>query len=263
VTWLRNDGGRFTNASASAGLDRTHGWWYSIATADVNADGHVDIIAGNLGWNSKFHGTPDKPVHIYWADFDDNGRHDIVLAKEKNGKQLPVRGRECSSQQCPMILQKFPTYQEFANADLAGIYTPEKLAGALHLQATMFRSTVLINDGKNRFNAMDLPPLAQVAPINAVLPTDVNGDGHVDLIIAGNNWGAEVETARYDAGIGQVLLGDGKGRFAPMPVMRSGFFAWGNVKDLALVPTAAGSPLIVVANNAGPMQVFRRSTPGR
>ena len=263
VTWLRNDRGRFTNASTSAGLDKTHGWWYSIATADVNGDGHMDIIAGNLGWNSKFHGTPDKPVHVYWADFDDNGRHDIVLAKEKNGKQLPVRGRECSSQQCPMILQKFPTYQEFANADLAGIYTPEKLAGALHLQATMFRSTVFINDGKNRFNAMDLPPLAQVAPINQVLPTDVNGDGHVDLIIAGNNWGAEVETARYDAGIGQVLLGDGKGRFVPMPVMRSGFFAWGNVKDLALVPTAAGSPLIVVANNAGPLQVFRRSAPGR
>ncbi|MBL0045559.1 MAG: VCBS repeat-containing protein [Flavobacteriales bacterium] len=259
VTWFRNDGGHFTNASSIAGLDKTHGWWYSLATADVNEDGHLDIIAGNLGWNSKFHGTAERPIHVYWADFDDNGRHDIVLAKEKDGKQLPVRGRECSSQQCPMIQQKFPTYAEFANADLSGIYTPEKLAGALHLQATMFRSTVFLNDGKNHFSAQALPNLAQVAPINAIIPIDIDGDNHIDLVCAGNNWGAEVETARYDAGIGLILKGNGKGSFDPMPVLQSGFFAWGNVKDLALVNNGEGtSPLIVVANNNAPLQVFKK-----
>lgn len=259
VLWLRNDAGRFSDASKDAGLEPTHGWWYSLATADVNEDGHLDIIVGNLGWNSKFHGTADHPIHVYWADFDDNGRHDIVLAKEKNGKQLPVRGRECSSQQCPMILGKFPTYTDFANADLAGIYTPEKLNSALHLQATMFRSTVFINDGRNHFQAQVLPNIAQTAPINAIIPMDVNGDSHVDLVCAGNNWGAEVETARYDAGTGLVLQGDGKGGFTAMPVMRSGFFAWGNVKDVAQLRTGnERRPLIVVANNNGPLQAFRQ-----
>jgi enediyne biosynthesis protein E4 len=261
VTWFRNDAGHFTNATADAGLGESHGWWYSLAVADVNEDGHLDIIAGNLGWNSKFHGTADRPIHIYWADFDDNGRHDIVLAKEKNGKQLPVRGRECSSQQCPMIQQKFPTYTEYANADLAGIYTAEKLATALHLQATMFRSSVFLNDGKNHFTAHALPNLAQVAPINAIIPLDVDADGHLDLVCTGNNWGAEVETARYDAGIGLVLRGDGKGAFAPMPVLQSGFFTWFNAKDMALLKTGTGKePLLVVANNNAPLQVFRKAT---
>ena len=262
VTWFRNDGGHFTDASKEAGLDDTHGWWYSVAVADVNEDGHPDIIGGNLGWNSKFHGTKDRPIHVYWADFDDNGRHDIVLAKEKNGKQLPVRGRECSSQQCPMILQKFPTYAQYANSDLAGIYTQEKLSGALHLQATMMLSTVLINDGKGHFTPQALPMMAQVAPMNAIIPMDVDGDTHIDLVCAGNNWGAEVETARYDAGTGLILRGDGKGGFTPMPISRSGFFAWGNVKDLALVRTGPNkAPLIVVANNNDIVQAFGTKRP--
>ncbi len=259
VMYLRNDGGHFTDNSEEAGLDRSQGWWYSLATADVNEDGRLDIIAGGLGWNSKFHGTDEHPIHVYWADFDDNGRHDIVLAKEKNGKQLPVRGRECSSQQCPMILGRFPTYNDFANADLPAIYTPEKLKDALHLQARMMRSSVFLNDGKGGFIPHVLPNIAQTAPINAIVPMDVDGDQHIDLVCAGNNWGAEVETARYDAGTGLVLKGDGKGGFTALPINASGFFAWGNVKDLALLRTGAErEPLIVVANNNAPMQAFRR-----
>ena len=262
VTWYRNDSGHFTNVSKEAGLDATHGWWYSVAITDVNEDGHPDIVGGNLGWNSKFHGTKEKPIHVYWADFDDNGRHDIVLAKEKDGKQLPVRGRECSSQQCPMILQKFPTYAQYAHSDLAGIYTEEKLAGALHLQATMMMSTVFFNDGKGHFTAQALPMIAQVAPINAIIPMDVDGDRHVDLVCAGNNWGAEVETTRYDAGTGLILRGDGKGGFTPIPLSRTGFFAWGNAKDLAFARTGPDkSPLILVANNNDILQAFGTKRP--
>ncbi len=262
VAWYRNEGGHFTNVSKEAGLDATRGWWYSVAITDVNEDGHPDIIGGNLGWNSKFHGTKERPIHVYWADFDDNDRHDIVLAKEKDGKQLPVRGRECSSQQCPMILEKFPTYAQYAHSDLAGIYTQEKLSGALHLQATMMLSTVFINDGKGHFTAQALPMMAQVAPINAIIPMDVDGDRHVDLVCAGNNWGAEVETARYDAGTGLILRGDGKGGFAPMPLSRTGFFARGNAKDLAFLHRGPDKdPLILVANNNDILQAFGLKKP--
>jgi hypothetical protein len=252
---LRNEGGHFMDHSAASGLKDLKGWWGSLATADLNEDGRPDIIGGNLGWNSKFHGTPAHPVHIYWADFDDNGRHDIVLAKDKDGKQLPVRGRECSSQQCPVILQRFPTYEQFAEADLSRIYTPEKLAKALHLEATWMWSTVLLSRPDGTYEPRPLPNLAQVAPINGIVVADVDGDGHQDLVCAGNNWGAEVETVRYDAGIGCVLLGDGKGGLRPVPPVRSGFTAWGNVKDLVLL-RRNGRSTVVVGNNNDRLQAF-------
>jgi enediyne biosynthesis protein E4 len=93
---------------------------------------------------------------------------------------------------------------------------------------------------------------------------DVNGDGRMDIVCAGNNWGAEVETVRYDAGVGSVLLGDGKGGFTAMPATQSGLFAWGNAKDVALLQTGAdGVNTVIVANNNDVIQAFRlkRKTP--
>jgi len=255
---FENTNGRFTNTSAKSGLTNTEGWWWSLTSGDVDGDGDPDLVCGNLGWNNKFHCSPEHPFHVYWADFDDNGHSDIVLAKESAGIGLvPVRGRECSSQQCAMIKDKFPTYDAFARASVERIYSPEKIAQALHLEAKHMRSCVLINEGKGRFALRDLPNAAQTAPIMGSALFDADGDGHMDLVVAGNLWGAEVETERYDAGTGLLLLGDGKGGFAPQTIARSGIFAWGNVKDLALVRRATdGAPLIVVANNNERLQVF-------
>lgn len=42
---------------------------------------------------------------------------------------------------------------------------------------------------------------------------DVNGDGNLDIIAAGNLYEAEIETVRYDAGRGICLFGDGTSNF--------------------------------------------------
>lgn len=260
ISFYENNGGHFTNVTDRTGLKETEGWWFSMEFADLDGDGDKDILCGNLGWNSKFHGTPDHPVHLYWSDFDGNGKGDIVLAKESKGHLLPVRGRECSSQQCPMITDKFSTYDAFANADLGQIYGQEKLGNALHLQVRHMLSCVLINEGKGRYTLKDLPMAAQVAPVNGFAVTDWNGDGKVDIVLAGNMWGAEVETTRYDAGTGLLLLGQGDGTFEPVSITKSGIFAWNNVKDVALLPLADGSKAVAISNNSASLEVFRPSS---
>ena len=255
------ENGRFRNASEAYGTENLKGWWYSIAAADVDGDGDTDLIAGNLGQNSKFYASEEKPFNVFAGDFDKNGTSDIVLSKEYNGKLVPARGRQCSSEQMPFIKQKFPTYKDFASADLETILGEANLEEALHLQITTLASKVLLQD-KGKFTSHYLPSQAQISPILRILSDDFNGDGNIDLLIAGNMYEAEVETPRYDAGNGLLLTGDGKGNFQAQPISKSGFFAPKNVKDMAILRTTNGQKLILVANNDDAPQVFKTQNPG-
>ena len=171
-------------------------------------------------------------------------------------KCLPVRGRECSSNQMPFILEKFPTYQSFAEASLQNIYTEDKLNAALKLEAKEFENCVLINNN-GKYEPKHLPVEAQLSPLTGVVVMDINNDGNMDIIGAGNNYGAEVETVRYDAGRGVVLLGDGKGGFTPVNLLESGFFAPNDVKDVKLISVGADKkPVLLIANNNSAMQSF-------
>ncbi|MFN0037140.1 MAG: hypothetical protein ACKVUS_18950, partial [Saprospiraceae bacterium] len=66
----------------------------------------------------------------------------------------------------------------------------------------------------------------------------------------------EVGSGRYDAGNGVFLAGDGKGNFAWLDNLQSGFWAMQNARDLAMLRGAGGKSLIVVANNNGKLQVY-------
>lgn len=100
--------------------------------------------------------------------------------------------------------------------------------------------------------------MAQISPVNAIIIEDLNGDGNNDLIISGNNFNTEVETQRYDAGIGLIMLGNGKGDFEPIPSFLSGFYASGNTKDMiqCLIGSAKIPYLILANNNAAP-EIFK------
>lgn len=64
-----------------------------------------------------------------------------------------------------------------------------------------------------------------------------------------------METIRYDASKGYLLLGDGTGTFSPL--RSSGLLAQGNVKDLEILDIKGQAHLLVVTND-GPLLVFRR-----
>jgi hypothetical protein len=248
--------GKFINVSEQFGLKNMTGWWRAIVLSDIDNDGDQDLITGNLGLNYKYKASYKSPFSIYANDFDKNGTSDIVLSYEKHGIKLPLRGRECSSEQVPGIARQFQTFESFADASLEDIYGDVMLEQALHFQANTFEHMWLENY-HGKFIAHSLPRLSQISSIEAILPFDYNGDEFPDFIVAGNLYASEVETTRNDASIGLVLEGIGEEGFRAVPASESGLMVTGEVKGIHEILTNNNERFILFAINNEKVDVWK------
>ena len=255
LTIFENKKGHFTKHD-DLSMEDSRGWWFGVETADMDGDGDEDIIAGNLGLNYKYKATEKEPFEVYYYDFDNNKTKDVVLTYYNFGIQYPLRGKQCSSEQIPEISKKFKTYDMFAGADVAKVYGDDKLESALHYEATSFATTYFENKGNGQFESHPLPTLAQVSSVNDFIIDDFNNDQHLDILLAGNLYNAEVETARNDAGFGLLLAGDGKGNFTTVNRKESGFYVPYNVKILAALKSG-NQQFILVGCNDEQVQIFK------
>ena len=256
ITFFHNEGGaRFRDVTSRTGLPPTRGWWYSLAVGDFDGDGRPDIVAGNLGLNYSYTTSPGNRFGVYAGDFSGGGHTDVVLTQEIDGVDYTLGGLAPLGKEIYPLALRFPTYGAFADATVKDLFTRAQLEHALHYQADTFASVLLHNEGNGRFTAALLPNLAQIAPIRAMIVDDIDHDGHLDLVIAGNLYDAEPNTPRADAGNGLWLRGDGKGHFDPISPRESGFLAPVNATGLALIRTPSAKS-ILVANTGDSLQTF-------
>ena len=251
---FKNTGGKFENVSSDSQLSEEKGWWFSIGETDINQDGLKDYLVGNIGLNSKFKASKESPFRIYGNDFDANGTFDVVLSSKYKDKYVPVRGRECSSQQMPFIAKKFKTYDAFAKASLEDIYG-DKLNSSVQAEASQFKTVLLLNKGNGQFDLQPLPLAAQSFPVLSSVFIDLNNDGYEDAIIAGNIYDMEVETPRMDSGSGLVLFSNKKDGYTVSTARESGLFIDGDVKQLQLI-NIDNTPYLLAARNNELLSVF-------
>lgn len=255
ITVLKNNNGEFENITKKLNLSGSNGWWFSINEGDFDKDGDLDYIVGNLGLNFKYKATEKETFDIYFNDFDGNNTNDIVLSYFNGGKEYPLRGRECSSQQMPAIKKKYENYASFSTATLEDVYTKEYLKNSLHYKVKSFASVYLENKN-GEFISHKLPNIAQISSINQILIDDFDNDSHLDAIIAGNLHSSEVETPRNDASNGLFLKGDGNGNFEPIPSSKSGLYAPGDIKDMVKI-TIKENNYLLLAKNSDKLQLVK------
>ncbi|MFH5882711.1 VCBS repeat-containing protein [Halalkalibaculum sp. DA3122] len=256
VTFFRNTGGSFKNVTESLDMDHPTGWWYSLASGDFDGDGDKDLVAGNLGLNSNYKTYQQEIMEVYAGDFDGNQSYDAILAVRKENGSYPLAGMRALQDQMSRLMRRYQSFSSYADATVSDIIGRKNRDDALHYQAENLASIYIENRGEGTFRQRQLPNEAQFSTVNDIIPGDFNGDGHLDIVIAGNLYETAPQTAPNDAGNGLLLLGDGGGDFTPVSPFQSGFVAPGNVKDLALIRTAGGTALLV-GNNNDSLQVFR------
>ncbi|GJM29190.1 MAG: hypothetical protein DHS20C17_18250 [Cyclobacteriaceae bacterium] len=239
ITIFGNQEGKLTKIEPDSTLANSEGWWFSIAEAEINGDGRMDYIVGNLGENYKYKAKPGAPFRLFSNDFDNNGSLDIVLSYYENDTLYPLRGKQCSTQQIPDLKNKFKDYNSFGLATLEDIYEAGSLATSDSYQAKTFSSSLIINN-TDGFELNALPCMAQISAVFGIVYDDFDKDGFNDIIIAGNLYNSEVETPRNDAGQGLFLKGDGSGGYIPIRGVHSGLFIPGDVKKLKAIRLGAG-----------------------
>ncbi|HEY7235711.1 MAG TPA: FG-GAP-like repeat-containing protein [Gemmatimonadaceae bacterium] len=249
IRFFHNEGQRFRDVTASINLPPLRGWWYSLAIGDFNHDGRPDLIAGNLGLNYSYAASATNPFGVYAGDFTGNRAMDLVLTQTIDGTEYPYYGLVTLGKSIYPLTIRFPTYGAFADATLRQALSDSQRRQAIHYEADTFASMYLRNDGGLKFSAAPLPMLAQISPIRGIVVFDVDHDGKLDAIVAGNLDDVEANTPPADAGNGLWLRGNGAGRFTAISPRMSGFLAPGPVTGLALVKTIAGVSLLVA--NAG------------
>ncbi len=261
VTFFKNTGKGFVQVAQADAIHQHTGWWNSIVAGDFDNDGRTDYIVGNLGLNSNYKGTPKQPMTIFAKDLDQNGSVDAMVfcylkAEDGSMKSLPMSTKDDLASQLISIRKKYPTYKSFGTATMDDLWNSKDREGAIKLQATDMRTSYIKNNGNDHFDIKPMPIETQTAPIFGMLSKDVDGDGNLDVLMVGNDYGMDPYSGRHDAFNGLYLRGDGKGNFNAVSIEKSGFFVKGDAKGLATIVTAKNEELILVTQNQDSLLAF-------
>ncbi|RYU89977.1 hypothetical protein EWM62_10555 [Mucilaginibacter terrigena] len=249
----RNNNGKFT---LDKQLDSYKGWWSSLEIADINGDGKLDILAGNLGLNSKFRATQAEPMKIYIKDFDGNGTKECITSIYRQHVPYVFHMKPDLTGQIPVLKKKYLKYADYAGKPFNEIFTDEMLAGAEEHEINYLASAVFINGSGNKFICKPLPYHAQLSNVSTILCDDIDNSGAPSIILGGNFYGFKPEVGRLDASYGQIYKYTKNG-FAYIPPAKSGIKLNGQVRSSLTIKNSRGDKYYVFGINDDKLKAYK------
>ncbi len=228
-------------------LIKNKGWWNFVLPVDADNDGDIDLVAGNLGLNSRLKASTAEPVRLYYGDFDENGKREQVLTYYANGRELPFLNKDELQKQLPFIKKKFLYAGDFAKASVTEIFGAREWSAAEVLSADYFANSILINNGDLNFTTVPFPWQAQLSSYRDAQIIDANNDNLPDILLAGNFYDNNIQMGRYDADFGTVLVNRGNGNFTCESL--NGISISGQVRRIKPVVVAGQKAYILARNN--------------
>lgn len=248
--------GRWT-AMTQPNLQGMSGWWESLVATDLNGDGALDLVAGNLGLNSRYRASPQAPMLLLAKDFDGNGQIDPVCFHSIDGQLKPTVAFDLLSSQLPYLRKRFHRYGAYARAGVDDVFPPAEQEGAQRLECQTLEHHALINNGSGQFMPEALAAEAQRIPARSILAEDWNGDGRTDLLMAGSRYGMDIESGPM-ATASPLLLEQQPNGWVVQPSGSKGLPARMDVQQAGSLQRRGGARALVLANSE---QVFLADRP--
>ncbi len=250
----KNSGKRLSKITSS--LDNLHGWWNTIAVADLDNDGDEDLILGNSGSNIPYKPSEQHPMKMWINDFDGNGSLEQIITQNFNDFDYPLHQKKELTSQLVSLKKLNLKSLEYAKKTIEELFPKENIQQSILKKSNGSESVLAINEGKGEFTIKKLPFQVQLSSINAIGCIDVNKDGILDLVMGGNNFEFKPQYSRQDASYGHVLLGDGNMNFSWQNYENSGFFIRNEIKHLRSFKDKNGRAYLITTINNNEPKIF-------
>jgi hypothetical protein len=240
--------GKFKETTENFGFSNSSGLWNSILVEDITGDGKPDIIAGNLGLNSRLRTPPEKHLQLYINDFDQNGSLDHIMVYSDGKKAIPWVMKNTLLKQIPSLKKQLPTYASYQNKSLQELFPEDVLANSLILKTDLLSTSVWINNGSGSFKKADFPQEIQLAPVYAIQAFQEN-DGQQFLIFGGNQSKIKPELGSQMGSFSWVVQKSSKNNWKVLLPEESGIYVRGEIREILPIQIKNENHLLFLRNN--------------